>query len=183
MNKHPELKGTKIVAQSDLFTVEQIDLKFSNGEQRKFERLAPKGCGAVMVIPMLTDDTVLMIREYAAGTDSYEILLPKGRLECGESVLEAANREIKEEVGYGARKLQEIKALSLAPGYFSMKTHIVLAQDLYEEKLPHDEPEDIEVIPWRIDQLEQLFKLDEFTEARSMAALYMVRDHLLQQKK
>ncbi len=178
MRKRPELKACKVIAESNLFAIEQIDLRFSNGEERQYERLAGRGRGAVMVIPMLTDDTVLLIREYAAGTDAYELLLPKGRLENDESVLEAANREIKEEVGYGARNLQQIKTLTLAPGYFPMKTHIVLAQDLYEEKLPYDEPEEIEVIPWRIDELDELFKLDEFTEARSMAALYMVRDHL-----
>ncbi len=179
MRKHPEIKERRVVAESELFKIEQLDLKFANGEERQYERLANRGSGAVMVIPMLTNNTVLLIREYAAGTDNYELLLPKGRLEQGESILEAANREIKEEVGYGARKLQEIKTLTLAPGYFPLKTHIVLAQDLYEEKLPYDEPEEIEVIPWRLDQLEQLFKQDDFTEARSMAALYMVRDHLL----
>lgn len=179
MRKNPEIKNTSIVAESDLFKIEQVELKFSNGVERNYERLiSGSSSGAVMVIPMLTDNTVLLIREYAVGTNSYELVLPKGRIEQGESVLDAANREIKEEVGYGANYMEEVKSLTLAPGYLSLKTHIVLAQDLYEEKLPFDEPEDIEVIPWRLDDLEHLFEQDDFSEARSMAALYMVREKL-----
>lgn len=183
MRKNPKIKNTSVVAESDLFKIEKVELKFSNDEERNYERLVSGSSGAVMVIPMLTDKTVLLIREYAVGTNRYELVLPKGRIEHGESVLDAANREIKEEVGYGANYMEEIKALTLAPGYFSLKTHIVLAQDLYEEKLPFDEPEDIEVIPWRLDELEYLFEQDDFSEARSMAALYMVREKLLKNDK
>ena len=74
--------------------------------------------------------------------DTYEVGLPKGRLEEGESILEAAQREMKEEIGYGARELTELTELSLAPGYMTHITHIVLARDLYPEKLEGDEPEE-----------------------------------------
>ena len=71
----------------------------------RYERLHSRGHGAVMVPPMLDADTVLLIREYAAGVHRYELGLPKGRIDAGETLLDAANRELKEEAGYGARKL------------------------------------------------------------------------------
>lgn len=52
-----------------------------------------------------------------------------------------ANRELKEEIGYGAGSLTEIAKLSMAPSYFSSKMNIVIAQDLYPEQLEGDEPE------------------------------------------
>ncbi|MDH3514579.1 MAG: ADP compounds hydrolase NudE, partial [Gammaproteobacteria bacterium] len=122
--------------------------------------------------------TVLLIREYAAGVERYELALPKGLIEDGESMIEAANREIREEVGYGSRKLTHLKSVTLAPGYFSHATHLVLAEDLYPERLPGDEPETIEVVPWSLDRLTELCAREECTEARSIAALFLVREQL-----
>ncbi|VTM22829.1 ADP compounds hydrolase nudE [Raoultella terrigena] len=64
---------------------------------------------------------IILIREYAVGTESYELGFSKGLIDPGESVLEAANRELKEEVGFGAQKLTFLKKLSMAPSYFSSK--------------------------------------------------------------
>ncbi|MDT8319029.1 MAG: ADP compounds hydrolase NudE [Xanthomonadales bacterium] len=161
-------------------TIEQLDLEFSNGEKRSYQRMKPRGLGAVIIVPMLDDETVLLAREYAAGLHHYEIGLPKGRLEDGESVLEGAQREMKEEIGYGARNLMILTRLSLAPGYMTHITHVVLARDLYPEKLPGDEPEELEVVPWPIADLRRLTARDDCTEGRSIAALYIARDYLLE---
>lgn len=136
--------------------------------------------GAVMIVPLLDDDTVLLVREYAAGVHRYEISLPKGIVEEGEEVLVAANRELREEVGYGANHLEFLKPLSVNPGYFRSNMALVLGKDLYVEKIDGDEPEELEVIPWRLSKLNELIERDDFSEARSVAALFMVRE-LLQQ--
>jgi ADP-ribose diphosphatase len=178
MPRKPRILDTTLVAESRLFRVEQLDLEFSNGTQVKYERLRSSGFGAVLIVPMPDPDTVLLIREYAAGTERYELGFPKGRVEADEDLLEAANREIMEETGYGARRLTLLTALTLAPGYLGHRTHIVLAEDLYERRLPGDEPEEIEVVPWRLDDMANLLAREDFTEARSIAALYLVRDRL-----
>jgi len=158
--------------------VEQVDLEFSNGEQRTYYRMKTRGLGAVIIVPMLDEETVLLAREYAAGLHHYEIGLPKGRLEKGESIIEAAEREMKEEIGYGARDMVELTQLSLAPGYMTHVTHIVLARDLYAEKLEGDEPEELEVVPWPIADLRTLTAREDCTEGRTIAALYIARDYL-----
>jgi ADP-ribose diphosphatase len=163
---------------SRMFAVEQLELEFSNGVRRTYHRMKTHGLGAVIIVPMLDDETVLLAREYAAGLHHYEIGLPKGRLEKGESIIEAAERELKEEIGYGAGRLQELTRLSLAPGYMTHQTHIVLARDLYPEKLEGDEPEPLEVFRWPIADLRPLTLRDDCTEGRSIAALYIARDFL-----
>lgn len=165
-------------AAGEMLRVEQVELEFSNGARRSYHRLKPSGLGAVIIVPMLDDETVLLAREYAAGLHHYEIGLPKGRLEKGESILEAAQREMKEEIGYGARDLMELTRLSLAPGYMTHVTHIVLARDLYPEKLEGDEPEELEVVPWPIADLRALTAREDCTEGRTIAALYIARDYL-----
>lgn len=174
----PTVHARRERAAGEMLRVEQVDLEFSNGARRSYHRLKPSGLGAVIIVPMLDDQTVLLAREYAAGLHHYEIGLPKGRLEKGESILEAAQREMKEEIGYGARDLMELTRLSLAPGYMTHVTHIVLARDLYPEKLEGDEPEELEVVPWPIADLRALTAREDCTEGRTIAALYIARDYL-----
>ncbi|NOQ14936.1 MAG: ADP compounds hydrolase NudE [Methyloprofundus sp.] len=182
MSEKPKILNRKIVAQSRLFKIEALDLEFSNGATRRYERLV-RGSGsngAVLIIPMLDNETVLLIREYSGGVDRYELGLAKGKIDKGEGVLQAANRELKEEVGYGAHTIQKIGSFSIAPSYMEHMTEIILAEDLYPEKLPGDEPEELQVVPWKLDNLTELVNNGQCTEARSIAALYMVRDYLQQ---
>ena len=157
---------------------EVIDLEFSNGERRRYERTVQQGHGAVMIAAMPDPETVLMIREYAAGTHRYELCLPKGRIDKGESVLEAANRELKEETGFGAQKLTRLRSITLAPTYMTHAIDLVLAEQLYPERLVGDEPEVLEVVPWRLDQLHELGMRDECSEGRSLAALLIIKELL-----
>jgi ADP-ribose diphosphatase len=176
--KLPIIHARSDLDAGEIYQVEQLDLEFSNGVRRCYYRMKARGLGAVIIVPMLDDETVLLAREYAAGLHHYEVGLPKGRLEPGETILEAANREMKEEIGYGAKRIEKLTELSLAPGYMTHVTHIVLARDLYKEKLEGDEPEELDVIPWPISDLVSLTARDDCTEGRSIAALYIARDYL-----
>jgi len=176
MRKKPKLTNIHTVAQSRIFNLESMDVEFSNGATRIYERLVSKGNGAVLVVPMLDDETVLMIYEYAGGTERYELGLTKGKIDKGETLIETAARELKEEIGYGSNKLTFLKTITLAPGYQSSETHIVLAEELYEEKAYGDEPEPLEIVAHKLSDLEKLTYSEDLTEARSILALYMVRD-------
>ena len=72
--------------------------------------------------------------------------------------------------------LEVLRELSLAPTYFSHSTTLVLAEDLYPESLPGDEPEPLEVIPWPLDRLHELMLREDCSEGRSLAALFIVRE-------
>lgn len=180
MQKPPKIHAIQPVTNSRLFHVEEVHLEFSNGERRIYERLANRGHGAVLVVPLLDDDTLLLIREYSAGTERYELAFPKGHIERGEDVLAAANREIMEEVGYGAHDLHLLRRVSLSPSYMQHHTHLVLARDLYPHQVAGDEPEPLEVVPWKLCDVEELLLRDDFTEGRSLLALYLAQDWLKQ---
>ncbi|MDE2307184.1 MAG: ADP compounds hydrolase NudE [Xanthomonadaceae bacterium] len=178
MRKLPIVHATRDVIDSDFLRVEQLDLEFSNGVRRTYERMKGSGLGAVIIVPMLDDDTVLLVREYGAGVGRYELGLPKGRLDRDETAEQGAERELKEEVGYGAHRLKILHNLSLSPAYMTHMAHVVLAQDLYPERLAGDEPEELEVVPWKMAELHTLLGRDDVTEGRSIAALFMAREYL-----
>jgi ADP-ribose diphosphatase len=183
MAKLPKILARREQDPGKLFKVEKLDLEFSNGQKRTYERLRTHGLGAVIVVPMRDDETVLLVSEYAVGLHHYELGLVKGRLEAGETILEGAERELKEEIGFGAHKLVELTSLSLAPGYMTHITHVVLARDLYPEKLDGDEPEELEIVAWPLADLRTLVQRPDCTEGRSIAALYIARDYLQQEAK
>jgi ADP-ribose diphosphatase len=178
----PQVKAVHSLAQTRIFHVEQVDLSFANGQERQFERLVQHRA-AVMIAPLIDTNTILLAREYAVGTESYELGLPKGIIEHNESVLDAANREMQEEIGYAAGQLRYLRSLATAPGYLTHHIELVLAQDLYPSQLTGDEPEPIEVVPWQLDHLDELFARDDCNEARTIAALFLVREHLLKEEK
>ena len=170
----PEIIQRDVVAQSRLFRVESLQLRFSNGEERVYERIPGGNRHAVMIVPVLNNDTLLLIREYAAGTHAYELGFPKGLVDAGETDAEAANRELQEEIGMAARQLSFLKQVSLAPGFMNARMAIFLAQDLFPQQLTGDEPEPLEIISWPLQDAEALLDHPQFHEARSVAALLLL---------
>ncbi|MFT5758253.1 MAG: ADP-ribose diphosphatase [Alteromonadaceae bacterium] len=174
----PIITKREEVARSKLFAIEQIDLTFSNGVQREYERMQGTGRGAVMIVPLLNKDTILLVREYCAGTHTYELGFPKGLIDKGELAEQAANRELKEEIGYGSDNLVHIHQVAMAPAFFSATMDIFLAQNLYQEWLTGDEPEPLDVVPWKLSEFKSLLAQPDFNEARSIAALLLIKEQL-----
>ena len=83
-------------------------------------------------------------------------------------------------MGYGAKSLHPLTALTLAPSYLEHSIDVVIARDLYPEKLEGDEPEELEVVPWSLSDIQGILATGECSEARSIAALYMTVDYLKQ---
>ncbi|MGM0544611.1 MAG: ADP compounds hydrolase NudE [Pseudomonadota bacterium] len=179
----PQILKRNTVAQSRLFQVEALDLRFSNGEERQFERLTGADRGAVMIVAMPDPEHVLLIREYAAGFEDYVLTLPKGLVDPGEDVITAANRELMEECGVGAHHLEPLAELSLAPNYMRHRMQVILATDLYPKRLPGDEPEPLIVETHALEELPALMLREDFHEARAIAALYIARDKLREERR
>ncbi len=91
MSPVPQIQKVQPLMQSRLFAIEAVDLLFENGQACTFERLVGQGEGAVMVVPVLSPERLLVVREYAVGVERYELELCEGRIDAGESPEEAAD--------------------------------------------------------------------------------------------
>ena len=167
----PEILSESIVAQSRLFKVQAQTLRFQNGVEVVYERVLSSGQGAVLVIPMLDAETFLLIREYAAGMGRYELGFPKGKIDAGEDWTQASIRECMEEVGYRPQQVVCLDSVSLASGYMTHQTHLVLATGLQSAQAQGDEPEPLEVVAWKLADWPALVAHPEFSEGRAYAAL------------
>lgn len=173
MRSLPTIVKTELLARSDWFQIEALHLEFANGQQRVYERLRGSGYQSVLVVALPDPQHVLLVREYAVGVEQRVLGLPKGGVEPGETTLQAANRELMEEVGLRAGRLRELGVLTLAPGHLCHSCSVVLAEDLQPCTATGDEPEPLEVMQLALSQLPALVASGELQEARAIAALFM----------
>ena len=167
----PLIRKIQTIAQSRFFTIEALHLSFSNGVERVYERLPAVGQPGVIVVAINDNDELLLIREYAAGFHEFQLTLPKGAADPGESLEAAAARELAEEAGFGAKDVRFVKRLSIAPGHMGFTINVVMAKDLYVHDIPGDEPEPPELVLWPLAKIDELRDHEEFYEARAIAAL------------
>lgn len=173
----PEILSISSLAKTRIFEIEAVELKFSNGEHRTYERFKPSSRAAVMVLP-IEDEHLLMVKEYAVGTERYELGFPKGLMDLSETPEQSAVRELQEEIGLGAKKLKHLRTLITSPSYMNNPMHIFVAQDLYPSPLIGDEPEPLQLVKVPLSKIDQLLQDPHFNEARNVTALYTLRDFL-----
>ena len=74
----PEILNKDVLANTGAFTIESLDLRFSNGVERKYQRLPKIGNEAVIVVAVSDDAEIMLVREYCAGFHEVRLSLPKG---------------------------------------------------------------------------------------------------------
>lgn len=175
--KLPDILDIRLVAKTTIFEVQQVDLRFSNGQKRTFERLTPARKPAVMVLP-IENNELIMIQEYAVGSERYELGLVKGLIDKNEQPFHAANRELQEEIGMAARDIAPLRILYGSPSHMYSPMHTFIARDLYPSKLDGDEPEPLIQIRVPLNQLDDLINDSNFGDARVLSALMLLQRKL-----
>ncbi|MCK3654731.1 ADP compounds hydrolase NudE [Pasteurellaceae bacterium Macca] len=173
----PKILSVTTLAKTRIFEVQGVDLQFSNGELRTYERLTPQRRSSVMVLP-LHQDNLILIREYAVASERYELTFPKGIVDVGEAPIESANRELQEEIGFGAKRLTPLRPLYSSPSHMYGLMHLFIAEDLYPSQLEGDEPEPLEIVYYPLNKIEELLGDPNFAESRNLSALFLLREFL-----
>jgi ADP-ribose pyrophosphatase len=171
-----ELITSEILMKGRAFTIRRDTLKTPSGAETKFD-IVEHG-GSVILIPIDDDGNILFVRQYrhAAGIEMLE--LPAGTRDGGEAFEVCAAREIREETGMQAGKLTHIGSFYLAPGYSTEYMGVFLAEQLSENPLEADEDEFLSVEKIPIAEAIQKAERGEMPDAKSLAALLMVKPYL-----
>lgn len=141
---------------------------------KKIEIEYIKHPGAVAIIPYLSDNEILMIKQYRPSIDKVIWEIPAGTLEVGEDIAFCAGRELEEECGYIANKLEYILPIANCPGYSSELIHVFKASDLKKTSIAHEDDEEIDVVNLTIDELRKLVANKEIIDAKTLSALLYV---------
>ncbi len=171
-----ELLKTETLLQGRAFKIRRDTLKTPDGRETKFD-IVEHG-GSVVIVPVDADGNILFVRQYrhAASMDMLE--LPAGTRDGNEPFADCAAREIREETGMEAGKLIHVGSFYLAPGYSTEYMGVFLATDLKHNPLEADDDEFLSVEKMSIHDTFAMAERGEMPDAKSLAALLMVRPYL-----
>ena len=163
-----KVKSSEVVLRARNYEVTKDRLVLPSGLE--IEREVVRHNGAVVIIPQISDDRLLLIKQFRFALGRTLIEFPAGTLEKGEAPLPCARREIREETGYGAGEFIELGTLYPAPGFCDEVQHLFLAKGLYESPMDGDEDEIIEVIQMSPREFEEAVAENAVLDAKSIAA-------------
>ena len=171
-----ELIRSENILQGRVFKIRRDTLKTPDGNETKFEII--EHGGSVVMIPIDADGNMLFVCQYrhAAGADLLE--LPAGTRDGNEPYEECAAREMREETGLEAGKLEHIGNFYLAPGYSTEFMGVFFATDLKHNPLNPDSDEFLSVEKMPVKKAIEMAERGEVLDAKSLAALFLARPHL-----
>ncbi|HSO12080.1 MAG TPA: NUDIX hydrolase [Anaerolineales bacterium] len=171
-----ELIKSETLMQGRAFRIRRDHLRTPDGRETKFEII--EHGGSVIIVPVDAEGNLLFVRQYrhAAGMDLLE--LPAGTRDGDEPFEECAAREIREETGMEAGRLQKVGEFYLAPGYSTEFMAVYLATDLKHNPLEADDDEFLEVEKIPVQKALEMAERGEVPDAKSLAALLLARSYL-----
>lgn len=147
---------------------------FEAPDSTRFTRDIVHHPGAVSVVPLLDDDTVLMVRQYRAALDALLLEIPAGKRDVTDEPPEStAHRELEEEVGYRAGRLELLARFHNSAGFCDEFSYVYLARDLQETALDLQGIEEQHMTVERISlgAVPGMIERAELTDAKSIIGL------------
>ena len=164
----------KVLQSKELYTGKLRGVReiIENPDWKTFMHETIQHPGAVVVLPLDDGGDILCVSQYRHSVREVLLEFPAGTLEQGEEPAVCAQRELREEIGYGARELISLGTIYPAPGFCSELQHLFFARGLFEASAQCDEDEDITVVRIGIDEFELAVREGSMQDAKSIA-LYM----------
>jgi ADP-ribose pyrophosphatase len=134
--------------------------------------------GAVMIVPLLDDGSVVLERQYRYPLRSSFIELPAGKIDAGESLLSCAQRELREETGYTARDWAYLGGFHNAIGYCDEKIEVFVARRLAQQGAHTDAGEVIEVFNATVPDLLAAIIDGRITDVKTIVGIHWLQLHL-----
>ena len=128
--------------------------------------------GSAVVMPVDERNRVLLVRQYRLPAGKFLWELPAGRVDEGETPLQAARRELAEETGYRARKFKKIAEFYPSPGFLAEKMTIYLAKDLTAGEQTPMEDERIQTGWFSAREIDELIGAGKILDAKTMIGYY-----------
>ncbi len=171
-----ECLRSEIIYRGRAFTIRRDEVRLPDGRTTNLDIVEHHG--SVVIVPVDPAGNLIFVRQYrhAAGLSLLE--LPAGVIEPGESPLECARREIREETGYAAGKLEQVGQFYLAPGYSTEYMVVFVAEDLRLDPLTADADEFLQVERMSLADALTWAAGGKMPDAKSLAALYLARPYL-----
>lgn len=167
---HPETRSTETVYKGKVFDIRVDSIREGDVE---YKREIVVHQGSAVIIPVFADGTVALVRQYrhAAGKSLLEICA--GTLNAGEDPEVGAIRELEEEIGVKAGKVEKLTEFYVSPGFLTEKMFVYLATELTETQQNLEEDELLTIERHSFPALFEMIRNGEIEDAKSIAGVIL----------
>ncbi len=175
---HEEVKPGRIkskrVYTGKIISLDVDTVRFPDGSVGELEMIRHPGASAV--VPFLSDPRgedpqVLLIRQYRYAADGYLYEIPAGRLDQGEAARDCAIRELKEETGCTAKRMDHLYTIYTTPGFTDEKIHVFMATGLVAGETKHEADEFLDLHPMLLSRALEMIEAGEIQDAKTALGL------------
>lgn len=152
-------------------TVELPDKKYSKREIVEHP-------GGVAVIPITDDNCIILVKQFRKAVEKFLLEIPAGKLELHEEPRETATRELKEETGFEANKMEYLLEFYTSPGFSNERIHLFLATDLIEGEATPDSGEFIEMVKINIEDLLKMVDRGEIVDSKTIIGINLANKYI-----
>ena len=173
--------GDRTRFEGSLFRVATVEYEAPDGD--RFERDVVHHPGAVVVVPVTDEGKVMMVRQFRAAVGDVLLEIPAGKRDVsGEPTEVTAARELAEEVGRRAGRLELLARFYNSPGFCDEHTHLYLARELEEVPLDRQgfEEQEMTVEEVDLDDVPDLIASGRLMDAKSIIGVALARERLSQ---
>jgi ADP-ribose pyrophosphatase len=163
------MKKPEVIFQAKRFNIQRVVQVTPDGVEHVREIV--RHPGAVVILPLLDDGTVVFVRNYRVAVEETLIELPAGTLDHAEDPQLTAMRELAEETGYRAGNIEHLLTFCMSPGILDEKMHFYLATSLMAGEMALEPGEDIQpfLCPW--EEAIALARRGEIRDAKTLVGL------------
>jgi len=170
-----ERMGGEVVWEGRIGKVRVDRFRYDDGKEAEREIVEHPGSAGVVAHE---GETLYLVRQPREAVNDPALLeLPAGKLDVeGEAPLDAAKRELAEEIGKGARTWQHITSVYTSPGFTDEECHLFIATNLYDERADADENERIEIVEVPLSDLDSVIR--DCRDSKTLVGLLWLRASL-----
>jgi len=166
----PELIENRQIYSGKIF---DVSLATVREENITYDREIVSHHGSAVIVPVFADKTVALVKQYRHAAGKYLLEIPAGSLKTDEDPQLGAERELEEEIGVTAQKIEKLTEFYVSPGFLTEKMHVFLATELTEVGQNLEEDELISIERHDFPTLFRMISEGEFEDAKTMVGLIL----------
>jgi len=170
MHSEPKIKNTELIYKGKVFDILEADIQHDDIE---YKREIVTHRGSCVIIPVFPDETVALVRQYRYPAKKFLLEIPAGTLDPNEDPKIGAARELEEEIGVTAERIEKLTEFYVSPGFLTEKMHLYLATGLNETAQRLEEDEILTIERYSFSEAFNLIRTNRIEDAKTMVGIIL----------
>lgn len=168
--------SSEIIYEGKIFNLDRLKILLPNGEIS--ERDVIRHNGGVGILAINDDGKILLVEQFRKAIDQVLLEIPAGKIDKGENPEDCALRELEEETGYKAKKIEFLNKIVMAPGFADEFIYLYYASGLYKGVKGGDDDEFINLHEFTLDEVNQMIFDGKILDSKSICGIKFLEKKL-----